>query len=235
MLLLWKASYPGIYIDQSAAGDNAKTLGIVEGAAFASATRRALDRIASKPIGKDLLILIAKRCKGIGNQLVGGKVTIRYGTGTLTPGRVSARKTLMGGTGAGADSDDDGDRSSDPLRVLTSKGVVNLGITRASKGSSGGVTYNPFLSVGDVYIHQQLRSNLRALIGVDTPAFVALAHELCHALHALSGDAKAYPFPEEAWTIGAGKYADTRISENAIRREHGVELRRFYFQKGDCD
>jgi hypothetical protein len=234
MLLLWKASYPGIYIDQSAAGDNAKTLGIFEGAAFASATRRALDRIASKPIGNDLLILIAKRCTGIGNQLVGGKVTIRYGTGTLTPGRVSARKTLMGGTKAMAESDDDGERSSYPLRVLTSKGVVNLGITRASKGSSGDVSYNPFLSVGDVYIHQ-LRSNLRALMGVETPAFVALAHELCHVLHLLSGDAKAYPFPEEAWTVGAGRYANTRISENAIRREHGVELRRFYFQQGDCD
>ena len=62
-----------------------------------------------------------------------------------------------------------------------------------------------------------------------------------HALHMLGGDkiehadAEKELMIEEARTVGAGKYINTRISENAIRREHGVPVRMLYGQPGDCD
>ncbi len=73
------------------------------------------------------------------------------------------------------------------------------------------MVYNPFLAAGEVYFCEA-DATLFELICVDCPAFICLAYELCHALHILSGDGKAYPFPEEPWTVG---WANTRISETA--------------------
>jgi hypothetical protein len=40
---------------------------------------------------------------------------------------------------------------------------------------------------------------------------------------------------EEAHTVGLGPYANTRISENALRKEHNLTLRTYYDTPGDCD
>jgi hypothetical protein len=233
-VLLWRDSYPGIYIDNRTDGQNGKALGLSEGLAFLNYTRRALEKIDSKPIGKDLLTLIGKRAKGVGTQLKDGRIIIMYGTGTLSPARVSAKKTVLGSTYF-RDDDADAGNAGELLRIKTAGGVTTAaGVRRAGPGTGGKVVFNPFISVGDVYF-QPARALLKTVMGVETPAFVALAHELCHALHSMSGTAKEYPFPEEAWTVGAGKYANTRISENAIRREHGIPVRTFYGSPGDCD
>jgi hypothetical protein len=74
------------------------------------------------------------------------------------------------------------------------------------------------------------------ICGVNTPTWVALAHELIHALHQLSGTSykEEVRAPgggvkrEEMITTGLGVYKNTRLSENAIRREAGLPLRPHY-------
>jgi hypothetical protein len=83
------------------------------------------------------------------------------------------------------------------------------------------------------------------LLGIQTPPYIALAHELIHALHSLSGDlrlqygggfaANSGLLHEEARTVGLGIYANTRISENAFRRRDGLPLRTYYGAPGDTD
>ena len=66
-------------------------------------------------------------------------------------------------------------------------------------------------------------------------------------MHFLSGDTNMYsdddPWAagdtytkhEEARTVGLGIYKNTRISENAIRREAGLPVRTYYSDPRDCD
>jgi hypothetical protein len=100
-------------------------------------------------------------------------------------------------------------------------------IRLAGKGSEAFVRYiNSALdpAVG-VMNHRIMR--------LPNPPFVALAHELIHAFHCLSGN--RYPDSvdgvrrEELYTTGVGPYQDTRISENAIRKEHGLPERTCYY------
>lgn len=61
------------------------------------------------------------------------------------------------------------------------------------------------------------------------PSFVALAHELVHALYNLKGEAYADASDEEYRTVGLAPVANARaVSENKIRAEHGVPLRAAY-------
>jgi len=70
------------------------------------------------------------------------------------------------------------------------------------------------------------------------PPFIALAHELIHALHDIHG-ATYRPYSgsladdsgkaeEEARTVGLGPHVDEPITENKIRAEHGIALRPSY-------
>jgi hypothetical protein len=76
-------------------------------------------------------------------------------------------------------------------------------------------------------------------LGVKTPPFVALAHELIHALHSLSGDNRGLYATsdtsvdadwkhEEARTVGLGIYRDNPMSENALRDELRLPRRETY-------
>ncbi|MCC5077987.1 type III secretion system effector protein [Xanthomonas campestris pv. campestris] len=68
-------------------------------------------------------------------------------------------------------------------------------------------------------------------------AFVGLAHELIHAKHIMSGDfkhggdrldPKSKSGKEELRATGLGKYASERVSENSIRAENGLPIRKHY-------
>lgn len=215
---LWNSQYTGIWIAKEG-------LAAGEGHAFLAATRRALEKIVSRPNGKNLLDLISKRCQGVGTKLINAAVTIKYGRGSLWAGEVrpnqAVRTTAMRDIQSVPGTDV---RTATPVQVRTmGGGVTSLNINRVGAGNSAEICYNPFISY-----------SANTGIGVETPAFVALAHELCHAYHSLSGNAKAYPMPEEAWTVGAGRFAHVEISENGVRADHGIPLRTYYNTPGDC-
>lgn len=185
---------------------------------FIVKTRQNLLKIASKPIGKDLLELISKRHKGIGTKMAGKTVAIQNGWGTLLP--------KMDNTNAAA--------TSTMEKYTVRRNVVGQELRMAGKGSSVVVKYNPAL-------------NYSIILKLNTPAYIALAHELVHAYHFMSGNmdgSDTWHDPlinmnrmqiiEEAKTVGAGSYENTRISENAIRREHRLPLRKYYRVPGDC-
>jgi hypothetical protein len=100
-------------------------------------------------------------------------------------------------------------------------------------------------AVGDssfVEYGHNLESVYTNAIGVYTPEFVALAHELVHALHVIGGDVvKPYSWAtdgaiiEEARTVGIGPYVNKTISENAVRREWNLPRRTYYSMPGDAD
>jgi hypothetical protein len=197
---LWDQSHPGIYID----GDPT----------FFAGASLALNELRGKPIGKDLVSLLSKRC-----GIVNVKVLITKAPGTLTE---SAGKTAAKPTGLAA--------------LRSEKTLPGTTIQLPGKGSGSIAAFNP-----------DAEAEYTALVGISTPVYVALGHELCHSLHHLSGNIrlgagadlatrfKAMYLQEEAHTVGLGPYAKTRISENAIRKENGLPLRTYYSAPGDCD
>ena len=205
----WDSNYPGILIDDR------------WGASFKFKTDQALNKIASRQIGKDLLSLRSKRNQGIGTT-AGKRIVITLGQGTLAGGS-SMAQTYQSSTGGGTE-----------VRRAPKAGL-NIRLPGSGMGSE--VQYNPNIE------HQYTKAAT-----VNTPPFVALAHELIHALHSISGDVtKAYSWTngvggsscgailEEAKTMGLGIFRNMRICENAIRREHGLPQRTFYSSMGDCD
>lgn len=61
------------------------------------------------------------------------------------------------------------------------------------------------------------------------PSFIALAHEMIHALYNLKGEAFKNTSDEEYRTVGLPPVANARaITENKIRDEHNVPLRAAY-------
>lgn len=205
----WRGEYPGIFIEDD------------YGASFKHNTIQALNKITSKPIGLDLLKVISKRHQGIGTTR-GRKVVITHGQGTLA-GRSSMDLTQQSSTGGGTE-----------VRKGPFAGS-NVRLPGSGMGST--VQYNPNVE------YQYTRATT-----VHTPPFIALAHELIHAMHAMSGDlVKEYSWInggagsscgailEEARTVGLGIYANKRISENTIRKEHNLPQRTFYTTPGDCN
>ncbi len=72
-------------------------------------------------------------------------------------------------------------------------------------------------------------SNIVATPDGSRPAFIALAHELVHALYNLKGEAYADASMEEYCTVGLPPVSTVRaITENRIRAEHNVPLRTAY-------
>lgn len=69
------------------------------------------------------------------------------------------------------------------------------------------------------------------------PTFVALAHELVHCMHNLKGTAHltgmGHTRRDEMMVVGLSGYEMFPITENRIRREHGIPYRMKY--DGVCD
>lgn len=77
------------------------------------------------------------------------------------------------------------------------------------------------------------------LIKDEQQSFVSLGHELVHASRYLEGhhyNDGSYPMPgtgsyiEEERATGIGHFANERLSENGIRAEHGMKVRKSYFE-----
>jgi hypothetical protein len=83
------------------------------------------------------------------------------------------------------------------------------------QGTTSAITYNP---------------NMDKTPDGKRPPWIGLAHELCHALHNINGEALADIVQEENMTVGIGDYAGDKdaINENNIRKEHGIAPRTQY-------
>ncbi len=177
---------------------------------FFANTSRDLMRICATSLGSDLLGLIGKRYDGIGTSGSGADrtVTISY-------------RPLENNSGASTASPAMG--------------------KRLSKDKQWGGRTIKFAGEGGrsiIRMHNEATSEqvFTQLAGVPTPTWIALAHELIHALHHLSGTtysdkvvaAGGEVSREEMATTGLGVYANARISENAIRAEAGLALRTHY-------
>jgi len=80
-------------------------------------------------------------------------------------------------------------------------------------------------SVSKVYFSN---SRLWLSSGLVNPPFVALGHELIHAWHSLFGIKKNTTDEEENFTVGLAEYKDAPLTENVIRQQANVKLRKTY-------
>lgn len=167
--------------------------------------------IASYSLGRELLDLIAKRHDGIGTSGRGADrtVTILFRPPDKGPGA---------GTGAMKEEE----------KFSVSKSFGGRQFTFAGRGSKTQIRMHNGPGSSKIYAK---------LVGVNTPVWIVLAHELIHAYHHLSGttyrdevinkDGKSVR-REEMATTGLGVYASTRLSENALRNAAGLPLRTYY-------
>ena len=201
--LLWDHEHPGIYIRDphekiAMVGETAK---VFPNATFFDLCNVALNEIRSYPVGKGLLKSLSARSVFTDGDI---KVVIEYGTG----GNSEAPK--------------DWDRTVATKVVQNPAKPMKLRYM-AGQGSTCVVTYNPMRTVVD---------------GKFRPPFIGLAHELIHAYHDVHGAAyREYggtlaqdsgKSEEEMRTVGLQSYADEDITENKIRKEHGLPLRTSY-------
>lgn len=216
MKVVTQSSFPGLQIETE--------VGVTPGH-FPWAVENDLRLIASGGIGSDLLELIDKRSRGIGTGpaevLPGGtrkypNVTIGYAPGLAeTTARTHTR-----------------------WKHYTRRKDLEPG--QAFRRTGGGhymwAYYRPNTpgTIDGENIYSQVA-------GIRTPPFIALAHELIHAWHGMSGTMETGKHAiaigngtsfnlsrEEAYTVGLGPYANTRISENTIRAEHRLPRRDQY-------
>lgn len=164
-------------------------------------------------LGRELLQLIAKRSQGIGTSLT------KNGVRTVEIRFRPVDKSDGASTGAMLPED----RFS-KVRTLSGGRKMHM----AGSGSR---------SVIAMHNSRDSEAFYTRLATVRTPTWMALFHELTHAWHHLSGTSYSDSVTtnsgetvrrEEMWTTGLGVYRDTRISENALRREVNLPERRYY-------
>jgi hypothetical protein len=190
---------------------------------FRGAVEEALDKIASKKIGRQLLADLTKGCTGT------KEVVIEYGgRSTAAPLAVitnESRKKVQ-------PTNNDDDRYD--LDAMVSKPEL---IATAITEDGHPTRFVPGAGTGAVVTFNHADK------GTESPArptFIALAHELVHAFHYVNGmcyraasgglkdNGDTGLMEEEMRTVGCDKYKDEIPSENAIRGEHGVALRARY-------
>lgn len=179
---------------------------------FYANTMRDLRTLASYALGADLLKIIASRNAGVGTSASGldRSVTIRM-----------AKAGSSAGGGAAANA------WSIANKFNTDRVFGGRTIKFAGKGSRTGIVMHNDAGSEAAYTR---------LATVRTPTWVALAHELIHAMHHLGGNAYSESVTarggevkrEEMFTTGLGPYEGNRLSENAIRREANLPVRTFY-------
>lgn len=218
-LQAWSISLGVIYIDEEGGGCFDAFLKKVFSMSFYHSAAAALNKINTKPRGKELLEAI--RDTGKGDE----------------PGRVVISKVVnLVNMGADLSPHYPGIRHVDVTWVAYDHAAISKQLDKAlaaeRKPTAGKERLlPPSAAIQDAAMVRELRN---------VPSFIALAHELVHALHYMrrqvfSGglDPKTPAFKrandlEEARTVGLGPFAGERLCENAIRHEHGIARRETY-------
>lgn len=186
---------------------------------FKGVVVEALNTIATKPVGRKLLTELGRLATGT------KKVVIEYGKlSTAAPLAIidnASRKKVQPKLG---------DDQYDLQKMMEVKELIGKFVD----DGHGGKDFVNAAGTGAVvtYNHED--------VGDGRPKFIALAHELVHAYHYMSGScARAANggiqhqgnsglMEEEMRTVGFGAYKDEELCENAIRAEHKVPLRASY-------
>ena len=213
--------YPGIFIAQDSYRGNHWVPDDFEGT-----VNTALQQIDSQPVGRTLLTRLSAGC----NRVAGRKVVIEYSGGGSMAAPLdvvtnTSRKTIQR-TGQHGTPLLIQEVMANPNLVATQAGVMTDGRRKQfinGAGTGAVVTWN----------HRDVGQDGR-------PGFIALAHELVHALHYVEGSCyraatgsvtdqgNSGIMEEEMRTVGCLRYAGESPSENAIRGEHNVPLRANY-------
>jgi hypothetical protein len=172
---------------------------------FNSQAKMALNILRSRPIGAGLLRAISVACaRGAG----------------ISRRNVVIEKAMAA---TAIPSDDTSDGFREQLKMPGNGSLANAAFEKTVRGRGGSLgaiaRWNP--------------SNIIAGTTIERPSYIALAHELIHCLHFMSGDCPRAPTrqfdltidsglaEEEARTIGLGAYDYPRFSEefceNAFR------------------
>jgi hypothetical protein len=189
-----------------------------------------LHTIQNTPTGADLLRLIGLRHDGIGTNK---RLNARRNAGESTVGckyivtiRPGGETTLYGGITGNIDRD-----------RFFRKGKLGDLIRMPGEGDSVIIRYKPYSKPVANKRALDMTAVLTEHHGIRTETFIVLAHELIHALHDMSGDNYKDSVDgvkrEELYTAGVGAYRNTRISENAIRRDAGLPRRETYYGSKD--
>lgn len=169
--------------------------------AFAAQVDKALDMIASRPEGRRLLEDIAQPDSGPPQQF-GYKVCIQPAASTKTTGLLSRKRDYTGTNVTLATSD---------VRAST-----------PGQGAASAIRWNP---------DQETTPDGKR------PAWVGLAHELIHAQRNLNGQSKLTSASanggspkalDEKEVVGLDGHGGNGVTENKIRREHGIDPRTKY-------
>ena len=190
---------------------------------FARNVRDDLEAISRRSLGRDLLDLISKRHQRIGTQQTfqdrePRDVTIEFRP-PEHPGADTGRRRPMAGE----------------MQTRNFGGQVRR---VHNTGTSSTIWMHNVLGLSE-RIYTDI-SRLRS------PTWIVLAHELIHAFHFLSGTGygdevrtglrqpgMTHVKREEMATVGLGPYANSRLTENALRREAGLPLRTQYMFPDD--
>ena len=186
-----------------------------------------LGRIASQPIGKDLLRRIAAAHPATRSGSNGGATTrdIKFDRGinvifvptTMEYVQSGHKKTHLPGS-----MDKTLTPTSDPRHNLAGRTFTPIGgccaialdVAAASNGT------------GSVSVVQYTGAQTFTRANEDTYSFIVLAHELIHALHHVTGTTREED--EEEATTGLGQYAQAMLTENAFRQAFGLPQRQQY-------
>ncbi|NIG12914.1 hypothetical protein F3J37_01660 [Pantoea sp. Al-1710] len=174
-----------------------------------------LMKIYSRPNGKRLIDEITQRA-GNDKKI---RVFIDYEQPTLTYGHLNDKQRR----------ENDIDMFSPfYMDVISAEQISHKpGLFRKGKGVGSTIRWNPNDQLDD-------KKNEISNEELEKKTFVGLAHELVHSLRKLKGTSKANEFnlypnhhgkDEERRAIGIGRHHFKKLSENAIRLEHGLPRR----------
>jgi hypothetical protein len=221
MVCIGNHNFPGIFVlynpEKGSLSNN-----------FLGKTQVALAMLATRPIGHDLLSLLSKRFLGIGiKKSKDLKCVIHKGSSYITRSTLAYRSSSP----------------EIPLDNEDTQAMESSVTTRILKKSMvpGKLFSLPGIGVASVAVYDPCR-DYTSMLGIETPYYIALGHELIHCLHFMSGDTYRHgdddelsSLHEEARTVGLGIYSNSRISENALRNEWKLPPRTYYTYPGDCD
>jgi hypothetical protein len=194
---------------------------------FRSMVLEDMRRIASKPIGQQLLADIAAarpRSRTVTNGSEDLRaITFPDGVNVMiTPTSIQYIQSGYKAAFTGSGMDKTLVASNHPAHNLAGCASYPVGGSQALAGN----TMAAGDGSGSVSVMRYTNAQVLTSKGETTHSFIVLAHELIHSLHHVTGTRK--DDVEEQWTSGLGMFRDEPMSENKVRAAFGLPPRTAY-------